>query len=124
MIAYRTVNGERVTIPHASPRMIATILERENTAQDIVSATWKELHTRYLTWNGKEDWPWLLDFVARIPNAGDCQCQLNFRRWLSPNPPPWTTDMFGWTVKAHNAVNKRLGRPTLTQEQARALWST
>ena len=33
-------------------------------------------------------------------------------------------DLFNWSVNLHNLVNTQLGKPTLTQEDARKFWSS
>jgi hypothetical protein len=100
---------------------ISPLLEAQKRLRSQLPATWKELHSRYLTWNGERDWPWLMgDFIPRISNTKSCQCRMNFQRWVFDHNVDWR-DPFAWSVEAHNAVNARIGRPVLTVEVARDL---
>jgi len=42
--------------------------------------------------------------------------------YLESNPPDFNK-YFTWTVKLHNAVNKKLGKKTLTQSAALRMWT-
>ena len=53
-----------------------------------------------------------------------CGCDEFWIRWSSVNKPGYASegDYFAWSVKAHNAVNQKLGKKTLTIEEALKLW--
>ncbi len=83
-------------------------------------AVWASLHRRALTWDAGDDSEWLLrEITAKLP-CGDCAAH-----WvivMHTLPVRWG-DYFAWSVEAHNAVNRRLGKPELAVDQARAVWS-
>ena len=93
-----------------------------NRAAPFSRATWKELHTRYLAWPGGKDTKWLVGFALRILPSGSCRCRENFVAYLRAHPVDWSNP-FMWSVAAHNAVNARLGKPQLTEEVARSVWT-
>lgn len=81
---------------------------------------WAELHRRALTTNpGADDSAWLEQFARRLPCG---ECRQHWHDMVRRAPPVWA-GYFRWTVDRHNEVNVRLGKPLLTLEQARALWS-
>lgn len=65
-----------------------------------------------------DDTTYLLNFANRIPQY-ECKCR---QIWIKENPPTFGEKYFEWTVKTHNAVNKKLGKTELTLEQARILY--
>lgn len=83
------------------------------------AAIWDDLHRRALTHEG-DDSAWLRDFELQI--LGGCVCRKQWREDLAAKPPDFA-NYFAWTVAAHNAVNARLGKPILTVDEARAIWS-
>lgn len=88
---------------------------------------WKELHRHALHEHksGHYDMPWINAWSAKIPRfTTGCKCREHWTIWLRSNPPHFSTrgKYFAWTVKAHNAVNTRLKKPTLTVEEARKLY--
>ncbi len=64
---------------------------------------------RYLAWMKK-----------RLP-CGDCQAF--YVDYLATHPPTFDGGFFNWTVTLHNAVNTKLGKPLVTEETARTLWT-
>ena len=88
-----------------------------------MSALWKELHERALNFEGKEDRRYLYDFGRKIPRfTAGCKCREFWTIWIRSNPPDFK-NYFAWTVKAHNAVNKKLNKPELTSEEAKKIYS-
>lgn len=85
---------------------------------------WAELHTRALATDPPDpqiEADWLRDWVARI----QCPtCESHWRLVIADCPPRLDTrdDYFAWTVDAHNAVNRHLGKPELTLDAARERW--
>jgi hypothetical protein len=123
MNVYKTKrDGTIVHLRMYSKAEVAALNHRRANRKVRPSATWKELHTRYLTWGGKEDWAWLLDFLNRVANTGNCKCRENAVKWVFLNQPDWA-DPFSWSVKFHNSVNVRLRKPVLTVETARAIYA-
>lgn len=50
------------------------------------------------------------------------KCQMHFQEYKTKNP--LTGNNFEWTVNFHNAVNIKLGRSTMTVEDARKQWAS
>lgn len=83
---------------------------------------WREWHTRALTHQG-DDARYLAGLFAAIPCGA---CKKNFGRHLAEHPPRWNEagfDYFAWTVEIHNLANEELNKPTLTLEEARAIYA-
>lgn len=74
---------------------------------------WRKLHTTLFTPEEFELW------IQGIP--GCSSCQRDFRRILKTLPPRYD-DWNHWTWEVHNTVNKKLGKPEITWEDARILW--
>jgi len=84
---------------------------------------WKELHERALTFKGDNDNQFLLDFAKKIPRyTTGCACREHWRNIVRQNPPTFGDKYFEWSVKCHNLVNKKIGKPTYTVEEARKFY--
>ena len=66
---------------------------------------WAELHSKC---NPSPEWS--DDWLSRIPGYG-CSCRSDFAEIVKANPPDYD-DFFVWSVKVHNTVNAKLGKPT------------
>lgn len=57
-------------------------------------------------------------------NVFHCQCKAFYLEIKDADPPDFSSPMafFHWTVRIHNAVNRKLGKPELTLGQALTLW--
>ena len=87
---------------------------------------WRELHERALKNSGENDIIYLAQFATKIPRyTTGCKCKEFWNNWVRLNPPVYgkNGEFFEWTVKAHNAVNAKLGKPQYTVEQAKAFYS-
>ena len=85
---------------------------------------WKELHNRALK-TESNDRVYLRQFARRIPRyTTGCKCREFWNQWIKKNPPVYGEKYFEWTVKAHNAVNRKLNKPVYTVEEARAFYSS
>lgn len=51
------------------------------------------------------------------------ECRPHFIKYVSDNPPENDESMLYWTVKFHNAVNKRLGKKEFTMDEALATYT-
>ncbi len=80
-------------------------------------AKWAELHRRALAFEGSDDSTWLIIFASKLP-CGDCK--QHWQEMVLRTPPDWSR-YFAWTVDRHNEVNRRLGKPELTEPAARTL---
>jgi hypothetical protein len=93
---------------------------------------WRELHgrptvcpdpAREIVWphDGIET-EWVNAFSRRLP-CGECATE--WMKLLNAAPPDVSSRdaYFVWTVRMHNAVNRRLGKAEFTVEAARAIYS-
>lgn len=90
---------------------------------------WRELHLRALNVtlgpnNNRRiintERVFITNWSRRIPTKG-CKCSDFWHNWYKTNPINFR-DYFAWTVNAHNAVNKKLGKELWTVERARQFW--
>lgn len=64
------------------------------------------------------------EFVQEFARVIPCQiCATDFAVILSQTPFS-ETDPFEWSVRVHNQVNQKLGKPVVSVEKARARWSS
>ena len=79
---------------------------------------WGALHTLCLTGTITPE------FVQEFANVIPCPaCAMHFRDLLEAYPFENATDKFEWSVLLHNKVNERLGKPMISVEKAREVWS-
>lgn len=77
---------------------------------------WMTLHIACL---GCQDAKVLVDFVEGYKEIIPClSCREHFEQVLVDNPVPEADDLFKWSVDVHNIVNKRLGKPEFSYEDA------
>ena len=77
---------------------------------------WMTLHIACL---GCQDAKVLVDFVEGYKEIIPClSCREHFEQVLIENPVPEADDLFKWSVDVHNIVNKRLGKPEFSYEDA------
>lgn len=65
---------------------------------------------------------WFKQWMLSLPFDG-CPCEQHLKDFLRNNPTDWS-DFFAWSVRLHNSVNDRIGRPTISVENARIVWSS
>lgn len=81
-------------------------------------AVWSEWHKRSLEWVSiRDEEKWINRMISRLPCG---ECKQSFPAILEDNPIDWN-DYFGSVVKLHNEVNKKLGKPEITVEEARKI---
>lgn len=91
-----------------------------------MSALWNELHTNAINYKGTDNNVFLLAFARKIPRyTKGCSCQEFWGNWKRANPPKYgdNNEYFAWTVAAHNAVNKKLGKPEISLDDALKMYS-
>jgi len=68
------------------------------------------------------------NFVQEFANIIPCPaCAGHFSELLKENPLPDSDDplvLFSWSVRVHNLVNARIGKPIFSTEQAMKRWTT
>jgi hypothetical protein len=68
---------------------------------------------------GCQDYKALTEFVEGYVYIIPClSCRQHFEQVLVENPVPEAGDFFKWSVDVHNIVNKRLGKPEFSYEDA------
>lgn len=65
----------------------------------------------------------LANWELKIPQYG-CSCKKFYAEWKAENAPDFTSPdaFFAWGVALHNAVNRKLGKPELTIDEAKSIW--
>ena len=65
----------------------------------------------------------LLKWEAVIPGYG-CKCRKDYLTYKAENPPDFSSEesLWLWGVALHNWVNRKLGKPEITIEEARNIW--
>jgi len=85
------------------------------------SALWAELHRHALA--PLPDWMderrWLQRFVDRVPCG---RCRQEAQMWLFLETPYRHADYFAATVDFHNDVNRKIGKPEMSLDDARKRW--
>lgn len=75
---------------------------------------WREVHTR------QDATPeWFAGWLNRIPCS---VCKTSLKTILEELGTPDYTDWFAYSVRLHNAVNRKLGKPELSIDEAKAIW--
>lgn len=79
---------------------------------------WAKIHKAALT-----DTATFTDILINsiLPMIGCAECKDEAKEFLKEYPIG--NDCFAWTVDWHNNVNEKLGKPTLSVEEARQAWS-
>lgn len=91
--------------------------QKTNAASTWGPHKWSELHRAAI--QGYLNPAWYAQWVKELPNKG-CGCRHHWNVLIAKHPMQYT---FDFTVFIHNEVSKAIGKPQLTIEQARALWS-
>ena len=66
---------------------------------------------------------WHAEWELTIPNYG-CSCRKDYAEYKAANLPDFSSPMayWLWGHNLHNWVNRKLGKPELTVEEALAIW--
>jgi hypothetical protein len=87
-------------------------------------ALWASFHLHALMYRGNqaEELIWLRDFTASVPCGG---CRGHFIDVCNLDPPDLSSreSYFAWTVRVHNAINRELGKPEVSLDEATSLWT-
>ena len=67
---------------------------------------------------------WLAEWELSIPGYG-CQCRRDYALYKASTPPDFSSPeaLWLWGFNLHNWVNRKLGKPELTVDEARLQWS-
>jgi hypothetical protein len=75
---------------------------------------WNNIHTRASQCKTIEDKQRCIDYLHYLQQNFPCnRCKPHFGQYLKTNRPSPHIDLFLWSVDFHNAVNKRLGKPSV-----------
>lgn len=115
---------------HVNAKVAPAQVERGKTQMEAVGPLmWADLHR----WALKVDFApprgtrrvreWIDDFNRLIP-CGDCSA--HWTKMVTENPPDFSSNdaLFAWSVARHNDVNRRIGKPEMSVDDARAKWFT
>jgi hypothetical protein len=82
---------------------------------------WGELHRWARTADLATAGKWLADFAMRVPCG---ECRRHWREMMKRTPPDVSSReaLFAWSVERHSEVSDRLGKPTMTVEDAARLY--
>ena len=77
--------------------------------------------TLHIACLGCQDYKALSEFVEGYVYVIPClSCREHFEQVLVENPVPEAGDFFKWSVDVHNIVNRQLGKPEFSYEDALA----
>lgn len=86
---------------------------------------WEKIHHRAIEsethFDADAERRWLKAIALAMPCG---ECRLHWLKWSTTNPADLSSASayFTWTVAAHNAVNRLLGKAEMTLEQALEQW--
>lgn len=82
---------------------------------------WGTMHISALYGSHPEAFKALVEsYVYNLPCK---KCRRHFAKLLVEFPVDSVPDPFVWSVEAHNAVNRQLGKPIISVEEARDIWT-
>lgn len=93
---------------------------------EVLREYWRSLH-RFPYSEAWDDptvrFEWWRRWNELIPNV-NCQCRKHWKEMVEKYPPDFSSraGFFAWTVDRHNDVNIRLGKPTVTLNEAVGLY--
>jgi hypothetical protein len=101
-------------VEHSPAVVSARLVERAEAGRK----AWQALHSYH--GNSPE---WFAKWEATIPHF-DCSCTKDYREYKAANPPDFSSPeaIWLWGYTLHNWVNRKLGKPELTIDEARKLW--
>lgn len=83
-----------------------------------LSFTWDNIHntSKYINSHNVGEF---LTWLKNVAYGAPCSvCRNHMLSYIRDNPPSKGEDVFVWTWRFHNDVNRRLGRPQYTLEEA------
>ena len=130
MIAHRRVPemiDEAAMMVDVENKAIGSVVGPKALGKDMEVAgpkIWAELHSNALSWDGSDQSRMMI--LGAVGLKLPCgQCKMGWQQINKDLPPPSTnaSDLFEWTVEAHNRVNDKLGKPRITLDEALAIYS-
>lgn len=86
-----------------------------------MSELWQELHINAMNYKGNDNRRFLYNFGRKLKKySANCPCYGFWKKWIKSNPPKYgpNGEYFAWTVKVHNAVNRKLGKSEISLNRA------
>ncbi len=105
-----------------SPRSESREVARKAVMSAVGPKLWQELHEYAVgVKDTKEIAAWLDGFAKRLPCG---ECRKEWKRIVADVPPITLTPylFFLWTVRVHNRVNEKLGKPEMSEVDAISLY--
>jgi len=92
------------------------VIDEQGVDVAVYHSLWAECH-------GKQDAnpEWFAGWCGRVPSIG-CGCREWLKDYLVANPPDFGEGWFEWIWRLHNAVNTKLGKPSVTSDEASAIY--
>lgn len=90
---------------------------------------WNEIHNKSISYNPKEDSEKkeMIEYINNLPASLNCKrCQTHTQIFIDRYDLTQICKsrraLFEFFVKMHNSINKRLSKPIMSPEEARALY--
>ena len=118
MIPRDTLRGKFIGFNEGSPRLEPVRYTFLGRTVNHLPNPWTSLHDGTV-----KDALSLANWELQIPSYG-CQCKKDYAIYKAANPPDFSSAeaLWLWGVNLHNWVNRKLGKPEITIEQAYAIW--
>ena len=85
---------------------------------------WASIHTLALKADADYEVEPYLQFLNSLLFLLPCDsCRLDFNKYFANHESPVVGEAFHWSIDLHNHVNKKLGKKTLSMDEARAQWT-
>ena len=110
--------GKRINLANLATGLGGKITTFYSIQHTPIKNPWIELHDGTV-----RDGLSLANWELKIPQYG-CSCKKFYAEWKAENAPDFTSPeaFFAWGVRLHNAVNRKLGKPELTIDEAKKIW--
>jgi hypothetical protein len=84
---------------------------------------WAIIHEIALIHMHRDDKQKIKEFYHCLEYVIPCgKCKRHYHNFLRDNPIPDDMTLFDWSVNLHNSVNEKLGKPTMTTDEAFKIW--
>lgn len=108
-----------------SPGICEQHCQQRTPRRDGPAITWVELVARkpvdwLALWRSIHQAKTVEELLAALKRVPCGKCKRHLREFVASDPIEG--DLFAWTWRLHNAVNERIGKPTLTLTEAAAKW--
>ena len=85
---------------------------------------WATIHTLALRSDSTGDIDAYQSFLRSLQDLLPCDtCKTDYTKWMKHNGGPTKNNAFEWSVNLHNYVNSKLGKTTVSLEDAKSAWT-